>query len=59
MTAVTASRLPRGTAVIDNAGRAGEVYDYGLDEDESLVYYIIDDRGEWKVAAADVKQVEP
>lgn len=59
MTAATASRLPRGTAVIDNAGRAGQIFDYGLNEDESLVYYIIDDRGEWKADAVDVRQVEP
>ena len=59
MTATTTARLPRGTAVVDNTGRVGDVFDYGLNEDESLVYYMVDDRGEWKADAVDVRQVEP
>jgi len=58
MTTTTTSRLPRGTAVVDKAGRTGDVFDYGLNEDESLVYYITDDAGEWKADAVDVQQVE-
>ena len=58
MTPTATSRLPLGTLLQDNAGRVGAVFDYGLNEDESRVYYLADERGEWKADAADLTQVE-
>jgi hypothetical protein len=53
-------KLALGTLVHDaDTDRTGRVYDTGLAEDETRVYYLLDDRGEWKADAVDVRQVEP
>lgn len=52
-------KLPLGTLVRDaDNGRTGTVVDTGLAEDESRVYYLSDDAGEWKAETV-VELVSP
>ncbi len=56
---VALPKLALGTLVHDaDTGRTGCVTDTGLAEDETRVYYLLDNAGEWKADAADIMPVE-